>query len=318
MALVYSLITNPSWAVGQRATITLGDSDDGSGNPHAFARNAFMGVVACAVWLVRPNTNILFRLFSLFSGVFSVAILVLTQTRSSVVALLIALAFFVYFNVRPAQIRQTVRSLIKPVPILTMLAGLGVLLFFLRRYGDVYGILYGYVVAFTERNLENVYALLGLKAQGVAYRATLDASAANRSGSAVFLTNVLVGHLHQLVVGYGYKNLYLDIPIVEALTNQGLIGFILFAGINGGVLYYAVGVMARNPNPLSTFLAYFYMLVLVQLFTNGRPYEISFWFPLALMIRFLGVDHLFPAYLSNHQPIVDTDRYKVVASVQSV
>lgn len=315
LALVYSLITNPTWSVGMRATITLGDNDDGSGNPHAFARNAFMGIIACAVWMVRPQTNVLFRLFALFSAVLSLAILVLTQTRSSIVALLIALAFFVYFNVRPAQIRQTVRSLVKPIPILTILVGIGVLVIFLRRYGDVYAILYGYVLNFAERNLENVYALLGLKAKGVAYQAALDASAANRSVSAQFLSNILVGHLHRLILGYGYKYLYLDVPVIEALTNQGVLGFILFAGLNGLVLYYAVGVMQRNPNPLNTFLAYFYMLVLVQLFTNGRPYEISFWFPLALMIRFMGVDHLFPAYLSNHHPIVDADRYEVVTPV---
>jgi hypothetical protein len=153
-----------------------------------------------------------------------------------------------------------------------------------------------------------VYAILGLKAEGATYSATLDASAANRSVSANFFSNVLVGHMHMLILGFGYKFLYLDVPVLEALTNQGLIGFFLFGGLNLLCFYHSVRVMSYNPNPLSVFLAYFYMLVLVQIFTNGRPYEISFWFPLALMTRFMGVEHLFPAHLSDDaEPVVDEE-----------
>ncbi|QJW90737.1 hypothetical protein HNV11_15780 [Spirosoma taeanense] len=315
LALVYSLMTNPSWAIGQRATITLGDGDDGSGNPHAFARNAFMGVIACVIWTVRPQTGFIFRLLALFSAVFNVAILVLTQTRSSIVALILALMFFMFFNVRPAQIRSTVRGLFKPVPIITIIVGIVGLMFFFRRYYDAYAILYGYVIGFVERNMENIYALLGMKVKGT--QATLDASAANRSVSALFFSNVLVGHLHMLILGFGYKFLYLDVPIMEALTNMGVLGFILFGGLNIMILYHSVRIMRTNPNPLNTFLAYFYMLVLVQLFTNGRPNEIAFWFPLALMIRFMGVEHLFPAYLSDRPALIDSEQFEVVPTTQA-
>ena len=316
LGLVYSLITNPSWAIGQRATITLGNSDDGSGNPHVFSRNAFMGVIACAIWLVHPKTNTLFRLLSLFAGALSLAVLVLTQTRSSVVALILALAFFVYFNVRPAQVRAAIKNVLKPIPILFMVIGLLGIIYFFRRYYDAYAILYGYVVAFIERNLENVYAILGLKSNGAGYKAALDESAANRSLSANFFCLALGGHTHRLILGFGYKYLYLDVPVLEALTNLGLLGFILFAGINLKTLYYSVLAMRDNPNPLNTFLGYFYMLILVTSFTNGRPYEMSFWVPLALMIRFMGVDHLFPAYLSNHPSKTISDDYTVASKAQ--
>jgi hypothetical protein len=120
--------------------------------------------------------------------------------------------------------------------------------------------------------------------------------------------------MQDLILGYGYKYIYLDVPILESLTDQGILGFILFGGLNALIVYHVLGVMRRNPNPLSVFLAYFYMLVLVQLFTNGRPYDISFWFPLSLMIRFMGVDHLFPAYLSNHPAERPSDSIVVVPS----
>lgn len=317
LGLVYSLLTNPSWTLGQRATITFGNNDEGSGNPHSFSRNAFMGAIACGVWLLRPQTGILFRLISLFAGILNIAILVLTLTRSAILAFLVAVALFMFYHIRPAQIRSAVRGLFRPVPLITIFIGLiGIILFF-RRYYDTYGILYSYVSAFIERNLENVYALLGQKAQGVAYKATLDDSAANRSVSANLLQNVLISQLHMLILGYGYKFLYLDIPVVEALVNQGVLGFVLFAGINGLTLYYALRIIRTNPNSLSTFLAYFYILILVQLFTNGRPYEISFWFPLGLMIRFMGVETLFPAYLSEKPVVSPTDQFVVVPNEQS-
>lgn len=307
LGLIYSLLTNPSWAVGMRASITIGGSDEASGNPHAFSRNAFMGVVACAIWLLRSETSVMFRLLAFFAGVINIAVLVLTQTRSAIVALIVAVAFFIYYNVRPAQIRQTVRSLMTPVPLIIMAVGFIGLLFLMRRFSDAYSILYGYFVNFAERNLENVYAILGLKAAGASYQATLDDSSANRSVSALFFNNVIEGHAHMLILGYGYKYLYLDVPILESLTNQGILGIALFGGLNAVIMYHVLSVMRRNPNPLSVFLAYFYMLVLVQLFTNGRPYDISFWFPLALMIRFMGIDHLFPAYLLDRPADASSD-----------
>ncbi|MFD2936556.1 hypothetical protein [Spirosoma flavum] len=316
LGLVYSLITDPTWAIGQRATITLNNGDEGSGNPHAFSRNAFMGVIACAIGLFRPQTNILFKLVCFFAGLLNIAVLVLTQTRSAIVALILAVILFMYFNVRPPQIRMAVRGLVKPVPIIIMVLGFIGVIFFFQRYYTIYLVLYDYVSSFMERNLENVYALLGQKAQGTDYKATLDDSAANRSVSATFLQNVVIGHMHMLVFGYGYKYTYLDVPLMESFTNQGILGLLLFGGINGMASYYAVRIMRTNPNDLSVFLAYFYLLVFVQLFTNGRPNEISFWFPLALMIRFMGVEHLFPAYLSPKPIVANQDQFVVISTAE--
>lgn len=314
MGLIYSLLTNPSWAVGQRAAITIGGNDEASGNPHAFSRNAYMGVVACAIWLLRSETSVVFRLLAFFAGVLNVIVLVLTQTRSAILALIVAVVFFAYFNVRPKQIRHAVRELLTPIPIIIMAVGFVGILVLIQRFSAGYGILYSYGISFMERNLDNVYALLGMKAAGTNFQATLDDSAVYRSISAQFFSNVIEGHLPDLIFGYGYKYIYLDVPILESLTDQGIFGFVLFAGLNVMILYYVLGIMRRNPNPLSVFLAYFYMLVLVQLFTNGRPYDISFWFPLALMIRFVGVDHLFPAYLSDNPADRPDESFVVVSS----
>ncbi|GAB3947952.1 hypothetical protein GCM10028805_21160 [Spirosoma harenae] len=314
LGLIYALITDPTWSLGQRATITLNNGDAGSGNPHAFSRNAYIGIIGCAIWLVRPNTNIFFRLLSIFAGALNLAVLVLTSTRSAILAFFIALGFFLYFNVRPAQIRTAARSLITPVPLMVIGLGIAGIIVFFQRYSYTYVILSEYVIGLFNRNLETVYAMLGLKSSGAAYKAVLDDSTANRSVSADTLRNILVGHIHMLVFGYGYKFLYLDIPILESIINQGILGLVLFGGLNLKIFKHALRIMRENPNPLSTFLAYFYILILVQLFTNGRPNEISFWFPLAMMIRFMGVEHLFPAHVSDNPPAKPTEEYIVVST----
>jgi hypothetical protein len=299
LGLIYALLTDPSWAIGQRATIVLSNSDVGSGNPHVFARNAFMGLIACAIWLMGSDTNFLFRLLSFFAGVLNIVVIVLTQTRSTMLALILAVVLFMYFNVRPAQIRTAVRGLVKPGPILVMAVGILGIIYFFQRNFSAYLILSDYLISFFERNLGNLYAFLGLKAQGSEFKAVLDDSSANRTESVILLRNSFSGaHIHKLILGYGYKYTYLDVPIVESFTNHGIAGIALFSSINIMIIRHVSRILSKNPNELSTFLAYFYFLILVQIFTNGRPNEITYWFPYGIMIRFMGIEHLFPSYLS--------------------
>lgn len=303
LGLVYSLLTDPNWTIGLRATISLdlANAEAGSGNPHVFARNAFMSIVASVIWLFRPNVNVIFRLFCFFNTIFSIAILVLTQTRSSVLALILATILFLYFNVRPAQVRMVVRNLFTPIPIIVMCLGVFGVIYFFRKFDAVFTVLNSYFSAFIERNLDNIYALFGLKAQGADYKAVLDDSSANRVISGTFVRNALLGHVHMLILGYGYKYSYLDVPMLEAFITEGLLGLVLFGGITLMSFYYSLRIMYYSTNPLSTFMAYFFVLIFVLVFTGGRPYEITYWFPFAMMIRFVGIEHLFPAYLLDGQ-----------------
>ncbi|WP_421830103.1 hypothetical protein [Larkinella sp.] len=302
LALVYALMTDPTWNIGQRAAIQYGEGEYRSGNPHVFARNALMCVVACGIWAFRPQTGFIVRILALGSCIFSMGILVMTQTRSSIVALILIIGLFFMFNIRPRQIKDAVRGLTRPASLLLFFVAFMGISYFMRKNGDLIAILYGYAVAFIERNLENVYAVLGMKVQNQ-FAATLDASAGNRATSFVYLQNILEGHIHVILVGQGYKSTYLDVPLMEALINHGIPGFVTFTAFCFSALFYSLKTIRDNPDTLSTFLAYFYMMLFVQLFTNGRPYEISFWHPFCLMIRFVGISHLYPPNLLNH-PVV--------------
>ncbi|WP_138990914.1 hypothetical protein [Larkinella sp. C7] len=302
LALVYALMTDPTWNIGQRAAIQYGEGEYRSGNPHVFARNALMCVVACGIWAFRPQTGFVVRILALGSCIFSMGILVMTQTRSSIVALILIIGLFFMFNIRPRQIKDAVRGMTRPASLLLFFVAFMGISYFMRKNGDLIAILYGYAVAFIERNLENVYAVLGMKVQNQ-FAATLDASAGNRATSFVYLQNILEGHIHVILVGQGYKSTYLDVPLMEALINHGIPGFVTFTAFCFSALFYSLKTIRDNPDTLSTFLAYFYMMLFVQLFTNGRPYEISFWHPFCLMIRFVGISHLYPPNLLNH-PVV--------------
>ncbi|MRS65383.1 hypothetical protein GJJ30_29095 [Larkinella terrae] len=302
IALVYALLTDPTWSIGQRAAIQFGEGEYRTGNPHVFSRNALMSVIACGIWAFRPQTTFVPRILSLFASVFGMGILVLTQTRSSIVALILIIGLFFMFNIRPRQIKDAIRGLFRPASLALMLVVFMGISFFMRKNGDLIAILYGYAVAFIERNMENVYALLGMKVQNQ-FTASFDASAGNRATSFQYLRNIFEGHLHVVLIGQGYKSAYLDVPLMEALINHGIAGFVTFTAFCFSALFYSIKTIRDNPDSLSTFLAYFYIMLFVQLFTNGRPYEISFWHPFCLMIRFVGISHLYPPNLLNHPTV---------------
>ena len=312
MGLIYAMATDPTWVLGQRAAINYGSTETGerSGNPHPFARNALLGVVACGVWAFDKRTLLIPRVFALFTAAVSAAILVMTQTRSSILAFAIIIALFLFYNVRPAQVKAAARGLVKPFPLLTIAVFIGGVMVFLRRNYEIYNLLYGYVVGFIERNTENIYALLGMKT-AAGYTAAYDASSVTRTVSTGFLGNVLVGHMEMLVFGNGFKFLYLDIPVLEAWIDFGIFGLLTFGGLFVLFTYHSLRAMQTNLNPLTTFLAYSFIMLLVQSFTNGRPNEIWYWYPLALMVRFVGVEHLFPIRFWNNPPAIDYGGYAV-------
>ncbi|WP_266366597.1 hypothetical protein [Tellurirhabdus rosea] len=299
LALVYALQRDPLWTIGQRAFISYetGGPERG-GNPHPFAKNALMGVIASLVWAARDKTPTYVKGLCLVNAVFSLGIQILTVARSSYVALALITVLFFFFNVRPAQVKQAFRVLKSPLSLFIMACIAGVAIFFLRRNMMVYDIVIHYAVTNAEKNLENVYALLGMKMnnQVVAF----DASSNTRSVNFNYFTQLFFyGDITKVLVGQGYKFMFVDIPIIEALVNHGIPGLVLFGGMQCILLYHAVNAIRLNQHPFATFLGYFYIYVFVLMFTNGRPYDYFIWFPYLLMVRFLGVEKLLPERLLN-------------------
>ena len=289
LALVFALVTDPTWVIGQRAAIQYGVGEDRTGNPHVFARNAVMGVLSSLVLAQQIYTNRpLWRLASLASAFFSFAILIMTQTRTSVVALLFMGVLFVMLNFHKISFRSIARSLVRPASLVVLVGMIGLLYYASRRYGQIFDLLSHTLEMFIERNTENVYALLGMKTKAQ-QAAAFDPSSANRVVSLNFTIAVFMGHAHTLFVGQGWKFFYMDVPYLEVLICHGLFVFFLYAYMTGTAFFIVLKNIIIGTNPWETFIGYFYIYLFTTLFTGGRPYDIMFWHAFSLAIRYLGI-----------------------------
>ncbi|MPR36786.1 hypothetical protein [Salmonirosea aquatica] len=288
LTLIYSLLTDPNWKIGMRAAVTFENAGaQEGGNPHIAARNGLVCMLTGAVLAWRYN-HLLIKLFLIVSIIFSLAVIILAQVKSSLLAIGLMVCFFLFFNARFSNIAKIGRSIfrVRNIVILALLiVGLNV---FLSRYSDLYSLLYGYWFGFQTKLMDVIFTASGVK---VSSTAVVDASAMGRVTSITYFMNSF-GNPALLIIGAGYKNVFMDVPILESIINHGIFGFIFFFGFNYHLFMCTVRELRKPTNPLTLFLAYFFVYFLVLLISNGRPYDVSFWFPYAVMIRFLGIKYL--------------------------
>lgn len=286
LAIVYSLLTDPNWTPGMRAAISFGnDGDVPTGNPHITARTGVVCLVSAVVLLVNSK-DLLTRAFLFFASLFSLGIIVLSLAKSSYLSVaLMAGAYFVY-KFKARNILSGMRALFK----FQSLAILAIILVginaFLARYGNVFNLLLVYYDTFEDRILDVIFTSTGVQLTDTAAE---DASAMGRVGG--FSTFLDTLYSWNAFLGQGFKYEYLDIPILETFVNQGIIGFTFFAAFNIFLGYYSIKEIKNNTSPLNTFLAYIFVAISILLFTGGRPYDVVFWFPYCVMIRFLGANY---------------------------
>ncbi|TKT93219.1 hypothetical protein [Dyadobacter frigoris] len=288
LTLVYSLMTDPSWTLGMRAAVSF--SNEGAqagGNPHITARNGIICLLTAMV-LIPQYKSIFAKLFLYFSILFSLAVIVLSLAKSSYLGVGLMLGLYVFYNFKVTKIFSAIGSFFSFKNI--MLVGLVLvgISYFLSQYGGVMDNLLNYWDMFEGRIMDVIFTSFGVKLSDTA---DIDASAMGRvSGFGTFLDTL---YSWDVFLGRGYKSGFLDVPILEALVNHGILGFLFFNGFNFFLFIYSIQEIKRNTTPLSTFLAYFFISLIVLLISGGRPYDIAYWFPYAVMIRFLGIDYFY-------------------------
>lgn len=286
ITLVYSLITDPNWKLGMRAAVTF-DNPNGQegGNPHTTSRNGLICLLT-ALLLISKYKNFILKLFLIFSIFFSIAIIILAQVKSTFLAIVLMSLFFLTFNfIKFKNIVSTIFSVKNIILFLVTVLAANI---FLSQYSDLYAVINGYWVGFQSKIFDVFYTAFGLK---FTETASIDASAMGRVTSITYFKNAL-GAPELLIIGGGYKSVFMDVPILESMINHGIFGFVFFAGFNYYLLIYTIKELQSPTNILTQFLAYFFIYFIVLLVSNGRPYDVSFWFPYAVMIRFLGVTYL--------------------------
>ncbi|WP_159467242.1 hypothetical protein [Dyadobacter sp. 3J3] len=288
LTLVYSLMTDPSWSLGMRAAVSF--SNEGAqagGNPHITARNGVICLLTAMV-LIPKYKSIFAKLFLYFSVLFSLAVIVLSLAKSSYLGVGMMLGLYIFYNFKVTKIFSAVGSFFTFKNILLVCLVMLGISYFLSQYGGVLDNLLNYWDIFEGRIMDVIFTSFGVKLSDTA---DIDASAMGRvSGFGTFLDTI---YSWDVFLGRGYKSGFLDVPILEAWVNHGILGFLFFNGFNFFLFIYSIQEIRRNTTPLSTFLAYFFISLIVLLISGGRPYDISYWFPYAVMIRFLGIDYFY-------------------------
>ena len=288
LTLIYSLLTDPNWKLGMRAAVTFENSGaQEGGNPHIAARNGLICMLTGAVLAWKYN-NILVKLFLIVSVILSLAVIILAQVKSSLLAIGLMGCFFLFFNANFSNVVGLAKSIFRVRNIVILLILFFGLNLFLSYYSDLYGVLYGYWYGFQTKLMDVIFTAFGVK---ISDTVIVDASAMGRVSSITYFVNAFANPT-LLIIGGGYKNVFMDVPILESIINHGIFGFIFFGGFNFYLFVYTVKELRNPTNPLTLFLAYFFIYFLILLISNGRPYDVSFWFPYAVMIRFLGIRYL--------------------------
>jgi hypothetical protein len=299
ICLIYSMKTNPNFVIGQRATVVFGDgSTTASGNPHVYARNAFAGIFASYIMLKSKNT--LWKIFSITNILLSGVVLIMTQARSILLGFIFTMFIFLYYNVSTKTIKNGIIGLSKP----RNLVLIGLLIFGIVYFISTQAKLVSIITLYYDGFMVNFEKAL-LTATGQQTSGSIDHSSMGRVNSFAAFKKVLFEEPWNLLLGKGYKFLYMDIPILEPLIDCGIFAFITFAVLNWVMFKESLKVIKKKDNPFTMFLGYFYMCYFVTLFTGGEPYGIYYWFVFAVMIRFLGIKYLkrLPNFTKRNSPI---------------
>ena len=288
LTLVYSLIKDPNWVLGMRAAVSFGDPNArGGGNPHASARNAIICMLA-AFQLLRTYKNFFAQLFLIGNIFFSIGVVIFTQSRSSLLSFGLMAAAFLFLQAKPTDIKRIVKAIFSIQTLILIGTVYIAIQFLIRRFSNFYGIILGYWDTFLNKMLNIVYTATGIKLLDTV---DIDHSAMGRVTSLSYFNNALNAP-SILVFGKGYKDSYMDVPLIESLINHGVFGGFFFIGFALVLLSLSLREIYYQRNPLTVFLGYFYMYLFTMMLTNGRPYDLSYWFPFAVYIRFMGIDYL--------------------------
>ncbi len=290
LTLIYSLLTNPSWTLGMRAAVTFANENaQEGGNPHLAARNALICLLTAYV-LIGEYKQVLVKVFFILSVLFAFAVIILTQSKSCLLGtgIIMATHFFLRFNF--STLGSSIRQLFTLRVLTIVLVVIGLINYLIKRFHGVYSIILGYWDVLGTRFENVIFTTFGLE---TGEDVEVDASAMGRIDSFEFFERAL-DDPKVLIIGNGYKTEFMDVPPIEMLGNHGIIGAAVFMALNFYFFYFSIREIKFQRSAFAVFLASFFMYFPALLISSGRPYDIAYWFPYVLFIRFLGLPYLGP------------------------
>lgn len=297
LGMIFIVIKNPNFALGMRASISF--SEDGSltwGNPHIYGRSAYAGLIASVLSMpaFKGNTRKMMLLY--FGVMVNFAVIGLTQSFQTFIALALFLAIYSYFQTTPTTTYRLLKWIFS-------WRGLLVLLFILW---SIWYILYRTQLVGTLTNVFNIiggrfdkiFNLLSLQSAGPdmivnkALPKQVDVSAMGRVENIQsvwdgFIENVTNGEWWWILIGHGYQKLYVDCPLIQTLNDLGLLGFLAYFLLHVGILQRSFREYRFKTHDGILFFCYFIPHTFVQDLVFGMPYDFLRWSLFLFMARIL-------------------------------
>ena len=287
LALLIAFIKNPFTQLGQRAIISDAGWGEGAGNPSLYSFMAFTGLVASIIYY--KSANLFWKIIAIVTILTGFAVMLMTLIRATMFTLIICGVFYLFFNGKKLLKKGNYgvwynygfsKSNFFLFSLFFLVAIVG--LFFISP--KIVNSLMVYVENST-RTLSNVIETI-LSSEGKKAM-SIDPSAANRLGTFNYSVRLLTDDPLRIIYGYGYKFLYVDIPIMQVFLEEGIIGLSLILMFHFFVMKNAMIAMQVATNQWITLLAYYYLLLLMNSVSRGEPYDPYFWNYFLTIARFL-------------------------------
>lgn len=288
IGLIYHLLTSPYWTFGERAAIRFSSSERQSNNPHAFASNALYCLLAAAVYSTQVKYS-LTRIFCYLCILTSLVVLVFCRTNSSLFSLGLMLFCALLFRGR-----HVLAATFNKSALFSMVFLITAVVVLIRRSPRLSLGLEIYMKTISTRALNTFYTASGVKLSQT-QSIDVDASSVYRVYSYQYIQEMFrEGKWGEILVGEGYKSQFMDVPILESLANQGILGILFYSAFMLFLAIYSFLQIIRPTNGLSAVLAYFSFVLLLASVSMGRPFDNSVAMPFMMYIRFLGIKY-YPA-----------------------
>jgi hypothetical protein len=286
VGLLYLILNDPTWQFGQRAAIKFATNPDAIGNPHIFSTNGIYCFLACIVYST-ITTNSIIKLVCYLTAIFSIVVIAMCRTNTSLIVLVMIIVFALIFRGKDIARQVFSRSSFFVVSFLTIAIG-----YYIKTHVLIRGLISDYYTSLTNRLINTIFTATGTKL-GTADRVVdTDISSVTRVYSFRYVKNMFAeGEWKNIIVGEGYKSQFLDVPLLESLTNHGLLGFILYDGFIFMLGIYALSQLLRPSNSFSSYIANICLLLLLGSISGGRPTHPDNWLMFMFIIRFLGIEY---------------------------
>lgn len=286
LLMAYIVFSNPSFNLGERVAVKYANTQNTTTNPHPFANNAVRCIIA-AVLCSFMTKNILLKILNYFIVILSIGILFLTRTNTSLYGMVVIIFIFLFFGMFRINFRKIKFS---------TLASLGVVLYavnFALQHSAKYKLLidiYWGQISFRFFNI--VYTVFGIRVGGGQREVIEDSSSMGRVTSLNYVKEMLKENSFlDISMGEGYRSQFLDVPVLEAFTNHGVLGFVLYS-----LFFISMGVFVAKElfiptTKMATFLAYFSIIIFLNVLTGSTVVDTGNWMSFMPFIRFLGIKY---------------------------